>query len=159
MPEHLLEVRRREIPQRKVPDAVWEHQVLQARYKHFPKFTKNNNNKKIFSPDVEPNCQSLGGTCRFTSTSCPISGGGFVSGRCPDQPFNVKCCAPPPSSGGGSQCGSSAKSAACEIMTLRAQGRIWLKPDHFDSRGNSPYDGAAVLDNVRDTCQGKKAKR
>ncbi len=109
--------------------------------------------KKFFT-DVEPNCQSLGGTCRFTSTSCPISGGGFVSGRCPDQPFNVKCCAPPPSSGG--QCGSAAQS---EIMTLRAQGRIWLKPDHFDSRGNSPYDGAAVLDNVRDTCQGKKAKR
>lgn len=37
--------------------------------------------------------------------------------------------------------------------------QIALKGEHFDDRGNNPYDGASVLSNIRDTCYGKQAKR
>ncbi len=47
---------------------------------------------KCCVPDVEPACDGLGGTCRYTSTGC--GSGDFVSGKCPDQPWNVKCCVP-----------------------------------------------------------------
>jgi hypothetical protein len=38
-------------------------------------------------------------------------------------------------------------------------GTVALKPDHFASAGNNPYDGASVLSNIRDTCFGKQVKR
>ena len=42
---------------------------------------------------------------------------------------------------------------------MSAAGQIWLKPDHFDSRGNNPPDGASAYDEIRDTCSGCVAKR
>ncbi len=46
-----------------------------------------------------------------------------------------------------------------QILSMYEEGRIWLKPDHFNSQGNNPYDGAASLSNIRDTCYGRMAKR
>ena len=36
--------------------------------------------------------------------------------------------------------------------------QIELKPEHFNSAGNNPYDGAASLSNIRDTCYGNKVQ-
>ena len=36
--------------------------------------------------------------------------------------------------------------------------KIELKPEHFNSAGNNPYDGAASLSNIRDTCYGNQVK-
>ena len=44
------------------------------------------------------------------------------------------------------------KELACNILAMYEEDKIWLKENHFDSRGNSPYDGAAVLSQIRDTC-------
>ena len=43
------------------------------------------------------------------------------------------------------------------IVTL--SGDLWLKPEHFNSAGNNPYDGAASLSNIRDTCYGNQVIR
>ena len=48
---------------------------------------------------------------------------------------------------------------ACKIQALQTEGKIVLKPNHFNNLGNNPYDGAAALDNIKDTCAGKMAKR
>ena len=44
-----------------------------------------------------------------------------------------------------------------DIVTLK--GDLWLKPEHFNSAGNNPYDGAASLSNIRDTCYGNQVIR
>ena len=36
--------------------------------------------------------------------------------------------------------------------------QIELKPEHFNSAGNNPYDGAASLSNIRDTCYGNQVQ-
>ena len=59
--------------------------------------------------------------------------------------------------GGG--CSTDAINAACEIWNLQTAGKIWLKPDHFNPLGNDPYDGASARDNIKDTCEGKQARR
>ncbi len=56
-------------------------------------------------------------------------------------------------------CSDTVRSLACEILDMYENGRIYLKPEHFDSRGNNPYDGAASISNIRDTCRGHMAKR
>ena len=56
-------------------------------------------------------------------------------------------------------CGSGVKNAACRVLALYEAGQIWLKPDHFNSAGNNPYDGASSLSNIKDTCYGHRAKR
>ena len=53
----------------------------------------------------------------------------------------------------------TARDYACRIMALYEDRRISLKHNHFDSRGNNPYDGASSLCNVRDTCYGRQGKR
>ena len=50
------------------------------------------------------------------------------------------------------------KELACKILAMYEEKKIGLKPDHFDSRGNSPYDGAAALSQIRDTCYGNKVQ-
>ena len=54
---------------------------------------------------------------------------------------------------------STAQSLACDILDMHEAGQLDLKKDHFDPNGNSPYDGAAVYDNIKDTCDGLVAKR
>ena len=44
--------------------------------------------------------------------------------------------------------------SAMHHVTLK--GELWLKPEHFNSAGNNPYDGAASLSNIRDTCYGNQ---
>ena len=53
----------------------------------------------------------------------------------------------------------TAQSLACDILDMHEAGQLDLKKDHFDPNGNSPYDGAAVYDNIKDTCDGHVAKR
>jgi len=36
---------------------------------------------------------------------------------------------------------------------------VRLKEEHFSAAGNSPYDGASAMSNIRDTCYGRQAKR
>ena len=45
---------------------------------------------------------------------------------------------------------------ACKILVLHEEKKISLKADHFDALGNSPYDGAASLSQIRDTCYGNR---
>lgn len=52
-----------------------------------------------------------------------------------------------------------AQAVACEVLGMHERGQIHLKGEHFDPLGNSPYDGASSLSNIRDTCYGKHAKR
>ena len=59
--------------------------------------------------------------------------------------------------GGG--CSTEAINAACEIWKLHTEGKIYLKPDHFNPLGNDPYDGASARDNIKDTCEGKQVRR
>ena len=40
----------------------------------------------------EEPCVGLGGLCQRTSTRC--AGGAYLSGKCPTQPGNVRCCKP-----------------------------------------------------------------
>ena len=47
----------------------------------------------------------------------------------------------------------------CKILALYEERKIWLKPNHFNSLGNNPYDGASSLSNIRDTCYGRSVKR
>ena len=42
------------------------------------------------------------------------------------------------------------------ILLAFFKGDLWLKPEHFNSAGNNPYDGAASLSNIRDTCYGNQ---
>jgi len=42
---------------------------------------------------------------------------------------------------------------------MHEAGKIFLKGEHFDNRGNNPYDGASSLSNIRDTCNGYQVKR
>ena len=48
------------------------------------------------------------------------------------------------------------KDLACKILVLHEEKKISLKADHFDARGNNPYDGAASLSQIRDTCYGNR---
>jgi len=59
--------------------------------------------------------------------------------------------------GGG--CSAEAQKAACNIWQLQLEGKIWLKPDHFNPLGNDPYDGASAKDNIKDTCEGRQVRR
>ena len=43
------------------------------------------------------------------------------------------------------------------LMSL-VSDKIELKPEHFNSAGNNPYDGAASLSNIRDTCYGNQVQ-
>jgi hypothetical protein len=72
----------------------------------------------------------------------------------------VRCCfsSNTCNSGTGS-CPTAAKNLACDILANYERGRIWLKPEHFNSAGNNPYDGASSLSNIQDMCYGKQAKR
>lgn len=56
-------------------------------------------------------------------------------------------------------CSATVQSLACEILGMHEKGQIKLKGEHFDDRGNNPYDGASSLSNIRDTCYGKQVKR
>ena len=56
-------------------------------------------------------------------------------------------------------CLAEVQTLACEILDMYEKGQIWLKPEHFDDRGNNPYDGAASLLNIRDSCIGVMGKR
>ena len=48
---------------------------------------------------------------------------------------------------------------ACELLEMYEKRQIYLKPNHFNSLGNNPYDGASSLSEVRDTCYARMAKR
>ena len=54
-------------------------------------------------------------------------------------------------------CFRDLESVFCGVGTIY-QGELWLKPEHFNSAGNNPYDGAASLSNIRDTCYGNQVK-
>ena len=56
-------------------------------------------------------------------------------------------------------CNNNAESLACDILAMYENRQIWLKPEHFNSLGNNPYDGASSLSNIRDMCYGRQAKR
>ena len=43
----------------------------------------------MVAPYQEEECVSVGGTCKFSSD---CSGGSLVSGKCPTQGSDVKCC-------------------------------------------------------------------
>ena len=108
-------------------------------------------------------------------TSC-CEGNKVVAKKCMDYPANTKvtvtvdyrficffqCCfssnkCAAACKGGG--CGANVKELACKILAMYEEKKIGLKPDHFDSRGNSPYDGAAALSQIRDTCYGNKVSK
>merc|ERR1712130_246831 len=52
---------------------------------------------------------------------------------------------------------SSAASRPTPVEKNVVEGVV--EPEHFNSAGNNPYDGAASLSNIRDTCYGNQAKR
>ncbi len=90
----------------------------------------------------------------------------YVSDACPHYPEQVKCCysrnACSVTEGCAVEdaCLDEVQSLACEILDMYEQNQIWLKPEHFDDRGNEPeYDGASSLSNIRDSCLGLYAKR
>ena len=56
-------------------------------------------------------------------------------------------------------CGSYVQELACDILEMYEARQIWLKPEHFNSQGNNPYDGASSLSNIRDSCYGRAVKR
>ena len=56
-------------------------------------------------------------------------------------------------------CSARQRQAACSIIELYETNRIYLKPNHFNSLGNNPYDGASSLSEIRDMCYGKEAHR
>lgn len=57
------------------------------------------------------------------------------------------------------QCGTTAKSLACQILNLHNQRRINLYQNHENTQGYGRGDGATAYDNIRDTCNGLRAKR
>lgn len=97
----------------------------------------------------EDECARIDGTC---SVSCS---GTTRSGYCPTQASNVRCCVV-----SSDTCDDNvAKEYACKLLSMHNQNKVFLKPNHFNSKGNNPYDGAAVLDNIKDTCNGLAVKR
>ena len=96
-------------------------------------------------------CHFLQGWCEHTAC-CAYDY--YISDLCPNYPNNVKCCY------SHNECAaectnpvsSTVQRLACDILDLYENGRIWLKPEHFNDQGNNPYDGAASLSNIRDTC-------
>lgn len=85
----------------------------------------------------------------------------YTSNLCASYPNDFKCCYS--SNKCGSSCGtcsdSVAKNNACNLLANYEKGRVWLHDIHYDPSGNDPYDGASALDNIRDTCEGRQAKR
>ncbi|CAG0887672.1 unnamed protein product [Darwinula stevensoni] len=85
----------------------------------------------------------------------------WLSGKCPSYGGDWRCCFSHNQC--AQECGSCsdsvAKEYACKLMVMHETERIFLKPNHFNELGNDPYDGAAVLSNIRDTCLGRQAKR
>lgn len=71
--------------------------------------------------------------CHYTQVKCCYS-----TNECA-----AECTAP---------CGHVVQDLACKILDLYENSKIWLKPEHFNDLGNDPYDGAASLSNIRDTC-------
>ena len=59
----------------------------------------------------------------------------------------------------GSSCDPAARTLACEILAAQEAGKVRLKDNHFSAAGNSPYDGASAMSNIRDTCYGRRVKR
>jgi len=110
-------------------------------------------------PCYQEERQDVQGFCE-TESCCDYDF--VISGLCPNYPANVKCCFSSNTCGKecrGGGCGSRAQELACSLLSLYESGDLWLKPEHFNSAGNNPYDGAASLSNIRDTCYGNQAKR
>ncbi len=106
--------------------------------------------------------EERGGTQGFCEDRQCCEGEYFISNYCPSYAAQVKCCFSRNTCGlscQGGGCGSNVKDLACKILALYEEGKIWLKPEHFNPSGNNPYDGAASLSNIKDTCYGNQAKR
>jgi len=98
-----------------------------------------------------------GGVC-MQKDCC--SGSLYISNLCPDYGANIKCCySSNTCTASCGTCDSTVASLACEILAMQETGKISLKQEHFSAAGNSPADGATAMDNIRDTCYGKQAKR
>ncbi|ODN00968.1 hypothetical protein Ocin01_05719 [Orchesella cincta] len=113
-----------------------------------------------------------GGSQAYTTTGMGKPGGecvqddccdgdAYISNLCMNYQNNVRCCYSRNSC--TTSCGTCndavAKDYACRILAMHEKRQIRLKGEHFDPRGNSPYDGASALSNIRDTCYGRQVKR
>ncbi len=108
---------------------------------------------------------SSGENCGFCEATDCCEGGLYISGICEDYPGAWRCCYSRPQCSRNDGCNTwytctaAQKNLACQIMDLYENNMINLKPDHFNSQGNNPYDGASALSEIRDMCYGIQAKR
>ncbi|XP_072024122.1 uncharacterized protein [Amphiura filiformis] len=121
--------------------------------------TQPNDIKCCFTADTDAKCAEYihpthgqVGSCVSTS-KCPYSN--YISNLCPTKPDDVKCCFSKPTDtcGGG---GGTPQELACQIMN---HPRVYLLDNNGYLNPDGWNDGADAESNIRDTCNGGKAKR
>ncbi|KAJ8034343.1 hypothetical protein HOLleu_21133 [Holothuria leucospilota] len=116
--------------------------------------------KCCFTADSDDECVTYDhstygkvGHCISTG-SCPYSN--YISNLCPTKAAGIKCCFSKPEGTCGSSGGTDRVSLACDILN---HPRVTLLSDNGALNPSGSGDGASALDNIRDTCNGGRAKR